>query len=132
MRSLKKLLKKLTPSKNDSGETTTNTSHDEEPVQSKPLFFPNQTPSDFFSHPKMSDLSEVGKTKALGYLPLDAIRSSGFELFQVTLSLKKSGLKFFIIPNPLPEEMYAYDPHKKNMSECQIMQNTKSFPKAAF
>ncbi|MGM9453465.1 hypothetical protein ACTAZI_09040 [Legionella bozemanae] len=132
MKSFKKLLKKLTSSKRDSSETITINPHDAEPVQSKPLFSPSQTTSDFFSHPKMSDLAEVGKTKALGYLPLEAIRSSGFELFQVTLLLKKSGLKFFVIPNPLPEEMYAYDAGKKRYVRMADNAEYKVIPKGGF
>lgn len=132
MKSIKKLLKKLTPSNSDSRETTTIKSHDAEPVQSKPLFSPSQTTSDFFSHPKMSDLAQVGKTKALGYLPLEVIRDSGFELFQVTLLLKKAGLKFFVIPTPIPEEMYAYDADKKRYVRMSDNAEYKVIPKGGF
>ncbi|HHT0594526.1 TPA: hypothetical protein ACTXXA_003070 [Legionella anisa] len=132
MHSLKKLLKKLTQSKSASSEPTIN-SHDGEPVQSKPLFSPNQTTSDFFSHPKMSDLAQVGKTKALGYLPLEAIRNSGFELFQVTLLLKKKGLKFFVIPNPTDkEEIYAYNPDKNKYVHIADNMEYKVIPKGSF
>ncbi|MCE0722555.1 MULTISPECIES: hypothetical protein [Legionella] len=131
MKAFKRLIKQKTPSKSDSSKTTI-INPEEKPVQSKPLFSPNQIPSDFFSHPQMSDLAQVGKSKALGYLPLEQIRNSGFELFQVTLLLKKAGLKFFIIPNPLPEEMYAYNASKKKYIHIVDSAEYKVIPKGGF
>ncbi len=113
-----------------SNEATIN-SPDEVAI-SKPLFSPNQPTHDFFSHPEMTDLTQVGKTKALGYLPLDAIRGAGFEPFQVSVLLKKRGLKFFVIPAPTPEDLYAYNPNKNIYVHIADNAEYKVIPKGGF
>ncbi|KTD70332.1 Uncharacterised protein [Legionella steigerwaltii] len=132
MKAFKGLFKKK-PADNKKGEPTNemSSSRDEVPPTSNPLFSAPQ-PSDFFSHPDMKDLAQVGKTKALGYLPLDVIRAAGFESFQVSQLLKKRGLKFFIIPNPTDEEMYAYNPDKNKYIHMADNREYKVIPKGGF
>ncbi|RUR29257.1 hypothetical protein [Legionella qingyii] len=136
MKSLKELFKKISAgnqNKSTSSDATVIKSPDEKPVSNdKPLFAPTQPTHDFFSHPKMSDLAQVGQTKSLGYLPLELIRGSGFELFQVTQLLKKRGVKFFVIPNPTPEELYAFNPTKNLYVHIADKKEYKVIPKGGF
>lgn len=130
MKSFKELFKKLSSQKKSESTSKEVSSQDEAPM-SKPLFTP--PPSyDFFSHPEMSDLAQVGKTKALGYLPLETIRGSGFESFQVYQLLKKKGLKVFMIPNPTNEELYAYNSIKNIYVHVADNKEYKVIPKGGF
>ncbi|WP_454783378.1 hypothetical protein [Legionella sp. WA2022007384] len=131
MKSLKELFKKK--HKGNQNKVAATTPSDEKPVStSKPLFAPTQSIHDFFSHPEMKDLAQVGKTKALGYLPLDQIRGSGFEPFQVNQLLKKNGLKLFVIPVPTEEELYAYDTNKNKYIHMIDKKEYKVIPKGGF
>ncbi|WP_454785518.1 hypothetical protein [Legionella sp. WA2024007413] len=130
MKSLKELFKKKSSGKQN--KLTTKSSDDEPLSTSKPLFTPTKPTYDFFSHPEMKDLAQVGKTKALGYLPLNTIRESGFEPFQVHQLLKKRGLKLFIIPVPTDDEFYAYDSNKNKYIHMADKKEYKVIPKGGF
>lgn len=130
MKAFKELLKKFSSQKKSEITSNEVNSHDDVPM-SKPLFTP--PPSyDFFSHPEMSDLAQVGTKKALGYLPLETIRGSGFESFQVFQLLKKKGLKVFMIPNATSEELYAYNPTKNIYVHVADNKEYKVIPKGGF
>ncbi|WP_131793959.1 hypothetical protein [Fluoribacter gormanii] len=136
MKAFKELFKKKRTGNSDkltSNDATVIKSSDEKTESTgKPIFSPTPSTHDFFSHPEMSDLAQVGQTKALGYLPLEAIRGSGFEVFQVTQLLKKRGLKFFVIPNPSHEELYAYNPTKNTYVHIADNKEYKVIPKGGF
>ena len=129
MKSPLELLKNAPPTR----EENKSNAPDEAPVSSKPLFSTPPPSTDFFSHPDMGDLARVGKTKALGYLPLHLIRSSGFnELLPVIRALKANGLKVFIIPNAADEDIYAYNPSKKKYVHLGDNKEYKVVPKDSF
>lgn len=88
--------------------------------------------SDFFSDPRMSDLANIGERKALGYLPLARIREAGYEAFQISLLLKKKGLKILVIPSALPEEVYAYQPDIKKFVHMADNKTYDVVPKGNF
>lgn len=120
-------------SKSTPREENKSNAPDEAPASSKPLFSTPPPSTDFFSHKDMSDLAQVGKTKALGYLPLHLIRSSGFnELLPVIRGLKANGLKVFVIPNADDENLYAYNPSKKKYVHMADNKEYKVIPKGSF
>ncbi|WP_156411924.1 hypothetical protein [Legionella jamestowniensis] len=86
----------------------------------------------FFAHAQMKDLAEVGEKKALGYLPLETIRNAGFDAFHVSRFLQKNGLTVFIIPAPLPEEIYAYDSTIEKFVHVQTKQTFEVIPRGNF
>ncbi|WP_412754458.1 hypothetical protein [Legionella donaldsonii] len=87
---------------------------------------------DFFSDPRMRDLSDIGERKALGYLPLARIREAGYDVFQTSLLLKKKGLKILVIPAALPEEIYAYKPETKKFIHMADKKMYDVVPKGQF
>ncbi|STX37963.1 hypothetical protein [Legionella feeleii] len=87
---------------------------------------------DFFSDPRMRDLSDIGEKKALGYLPLARIREAGYDVFQTSLLLKKKGLKILVIPAALPEEIYAYNPETKKFIHMADKKMYDVVPKGKF
>lgn len=101
-------------------------------VHNKPLFSPAHSANEMSSNARMNDLSQVGKTKALGYMPLDEIRSAGFDPFHVSVFLKKQGLKTFVIPVPSYEELYAYNPDKNKYIRIADKTEYKVIPKGGF
>lgn len=105
--------------------------HDREVFKSEFLFSQNPN-DDFFSHPDMKDLAQVGITKSLGYLPFDMICKAKFDSFTVTLLLQERGLKVFSIPVPVPEKIYAYNPNKKKYIRIADDTEYDVIPKGSF
>lgn len=87
---------------------------------------------DLFSNPNMRDLTDVGERKAVGYLPLAKIRDAGYDVFQVSVLLKRKGLKLLTIPNVLPEEIYAYNPEKGKFVHISDNKEYDVIPKGGF
>ncbi|CEK09153.1 hypothetical protein [Legionella hackeliae] len=91
-----------------------------------------RSPADFQKDERMADLANVGIKKALGYLPLQKICEAGYDLFSIATFLKKRALSVFIIPNPLPEEIYAYNPVLDKFIHITTRKMYEVIPKGGF
>ncbi|KTC77067.1 hypothetical protein [Legionella brunensis] len=60
------------------------------------------------------------------------IRKAGFDEFRISVLLRKKGLKIFVIPNPTPEELYAYNPEIDKFVHMEDNRKYDVVPKGHF